>query len=91
MAATAQQRRKKRKEIRLLQNHSAWLQKALFALQKADAVRDQLADHNRQDEADPFVLEHDGDRYDVEAFEAALEGRIQELLTTTREERLAMR
>lgn len=89
--STTAERRRKRKEIRLIQSHSSWLQKALFALQKADAVRDKISDARGEDEAGPFVLEHNGSDFSVEEFEEALEGRIQELLTTTRERRRAMR
>lgn len=89
--STTAERRRKRKEIRLIQSHSSWLQKALFALQKADAVREKLADARGEDEAEAFVLEHNGSGISVDDFEEALEGRIQELLTTTRERRRAMR
>lgn len=89
--SSTKERRRKRKEIRLIQSHSSWLQKALFALQKADDARDKLSDARGDDEAEPFVLSHDGSDISVEAFEEALEGRIQELLTDTRERRRAMR
>lgn len=89
--STQAQRRQQRKEIRLIQNHSSWLQKALFALQKAETAREKLSDAQGEDEPGPFIIEYDGDEYDVDAFEEALESRVQELLTVTRERRRAMR
>lgn len=85
------QRRQQRKEIRLIQNHSSWLQKALFALQKAETAREKLSDAKDEGDPGPLIIEHDGEEYDVEAFEEALESRVQELLTVTRERRRAMR
>lgn len=88
--STTATRRAKRREIRLIQNHSTWLQKALFALQKAEDARDKLAD-TRGDDPGPFVLNYEGKEISVDLFEEALEDRIQELLTMTRERRQAMR
>lgn len=89
--STQAQRRQQRKEIRLIQNHSSWLQKALFALQKAETAREKLADAKDEGDPGPFVIEYEGEEYDVDAFEEALENRVQELLTVTRERRRAMR
>jgi hypothetical protein len=89
--STQAQRRRQRKEIRLIQNHSSWLQKALFALQKAETAREKLADARGEDDPGGFIIEYNGDRFDVDAFEEALESRVQELLTVTRERRRAMR
>lgn len=88
--STQAQRRQQRKEIRLIQNHSSWLQKALFALQKAETAREKLADAKDED-LEPFVIEYEGTDYDVEAFEEALESRVKNLLEVTRERRRAMR
>ncbi len=88
--STQAQRRQQRKEIRLIQNHSSWLQKALFALQKAETAREKLADAKDED-LERFVIEYDGEEYDVEAFEEALESRVKNLLEVTRERRRAMR
>ena len=85
------QRRQQRKEIRLIQNHSSWLQKALFALQKAETAREKLADAQGEEELDPFVIEYDGEEYDMDAVQEALESRVSDLLAVTRERRRAMR
>ncbi len=79
-------RRRKRREIRLIQNESSWLQKALFALGKAEDARDKLADM-RGEEPEPFELELDGDKLSVERFEEALEKRTQTLLSLIRARR----
>ncbi len=77
-------------DIRLIQDQSTWLQKALFALQKADVAHGKLADSRGEDRG-PYVLKTDDTEISMEAIEGALEERIQELLTTTREARKAVR
>lgn len=85
------ERRRKRKEMRLVQNEAAWLQKALFALGKAEDAHEKLADF--RDEGDPgeysFVL--DGDDVSVEAIEEAVEGRLEGLKAKLRERRQSLR
>ncbi len=85
-----QDRRQQRREIRLIQSHSSWLQKALFALHQAEAAHEKLQEANG-DEAEPLVLEHEDGAISLEAFEEALESRIKDLLTETRERRRAIR
>ena len=89
-AFLATDRRQRRAEIKLLSNESAWLQKALFALQKAEDAREQLADSRGEDTPD-FVLDLDGDQLAVEHFQEAMENRIKILLDEVREQRKILR
>lgn len=84
-------RRRKRREIKLLTNESVWLQKALFALQKVEAVREKMAELNGDDEAEPLVLELGRKKLKVEEFEEALENRVEKLLEEVRERRKVIR
>lgn len=81
-----QQRRLKRKEIGYLQNESVWLQKALFALRKAEAAREKLTDF-RDAESAPYTIPVDGKEVVVEALEDSLEERVEELIKTVRQMR----
>lgn len=84
-------RRRKRREIKLLTNESVWLQKALFALQKVEAVREKMAELNGEDEAEALVLELGRKKLKVEEFEEALENRVEKLLEEVRERRKVIR
>lgn len=84
-------RRRKRREIKLLTNESVWLQKALFALQKVETVRDKMAELNGEDEAEPLVLEHGKKKLKVEEFQEGLEARVEMLLEQVRERRKVIR
>lgn len=83
-------RRKRRREIQLLSNESAWLQKALFALQKAEMAREKLAE-TRDEEPPPFELDLDHDTLSVEEFQEALENRVRHLLDDVRDRRRRLR
>ena len=82
----ADERRKNRLEIRQLSSESTWLQKALFALQKADEAREKLAEMRGSDDSD-FELTLGRKKLLVDDFEEAIENRIRELLDTIRERR----
>lgn len=82
--------RRQRREIRLQNSESVWLQKALFALRKAEDARDKLAEV-REDEPAPYVLEVADQEVEVEALEDALEERVQTLVKTVRERRRQLR
>lgn len=82
----ADERRQKRKEIRFIQSESVWLQKALFALHKAEAAHEKVADA-RDEETGDYTLKYPGGSYNIEAFESALEQRIEKLMGTVREMR----
>ena len=83
-------KKKKRREIKLLSNESVWLQKALFALQKAETAREKLADHRGEEDV-PFEVPRDGSTLELEDVLEAMENRIRHLLDTTQEARRAMR
>jgi hypothetical protein len=80
------ERRQKRTEIRHLQGESVWLQKALFALRKAETARERLAD-TRDEDPSGYTLSVAGDDVPLEAIEDALEQRAQELIGTVRKMR----
>lgn len=82
--------RQQRKEIRLIQSESVWLQKALFDLRKAEDARDKLADL-RDEETEPYELTVAGEPMDVEALEDALEERIENLMKDVKERRRGLR
>jgi hypothetical protein len=85
----SKEKRRKRRRLRALQNESAWLQKALFALWKAEAANEKAADAVDQD-ADEYALTVDGADMPLEVFEDALQKRADVLLATTREMRQAL-
>jgi hypothetical protein len=77
-------RQQKRREMRHLKNESVWLQKALFALRKAEDAREQLSDI-RNEKHESYVISV-GDRDLVfEELEDALDTRIESLIKTVRE------
>lgn len=80
------ERRRKRTEIRQMQSESVWLQKALFALRKADTARERLADL-RDEEISPYVLTVGDVDLSLEALEDALEQRASELTQAVRKMR----
>ena len=80
------ERRRKRTEIRHLQSESVWLQKALFALRKAETARERLAD-TRDEDASAYLLSVGEAEIPMEALEDALEQRAQELTQTVRQMR----
>lgn len=83
------ERRKQRRETRLMQSESSWLQKALFALRKVEDTRDRIADlHDRDPES--YTLEVDGRKLPLEEVEDAIEARADALLEKVRERRNRM-
>lgn len=84
-------RRKKRREIKVLSNESTWLQKTLFALQKAESAREKWAELQEEDEDVDFVLPYEGGELEVEVVREAIETRIAELLSEVKERRRAIR
>ena len=83
------ERRRQRNEIRHLQSESVWLQKALFALRKAETARERLADVRNED-VSPYMLPVGDTDLSVEALEDALEHRAKELIQTVRQMRRAI-
>ena len=84
-------RRKKRREIKVLSNESTWLQKTLFALQKAESAREKWSELQEEDEEPDFVLPYDGGELEVELVREAIETRITELMGEVKERRRAIR
>lgn len=84
------EKRRQRREIQLQNSESVWLQKALFALRKAEDVHEKLADVRDRD-PEPYTLEVDGTELELEAVEDALEQRAKGLTEKVRERRRAMR
>lgn len=82
-------RRKERRQTRLMQSESAWLQKALFALRKVEDTRDRMADL-RDEEPEPYTLPIDGREVPLEEVEDALEARAGAILERVRERRNRM-
>ena len=80
------ERRQKRKEITHLQSESVWLQKALFALRKAEDARQKLADA-RDESGEPYVLRVGDREVSVEELEEGLDQRAERLIKTVREMR----
>jgi hypothetical protein len=84
-------RRRKRREIKLLSNESVWLQKALFALQKVEGIREKIAELHGDEDPEPLVFEADGQELRVEDFQEAMENRVKYLLEEVRERRKVVR
>lgn len=82
-------KRQQRRETRLMQSESSWLQKALFALRKVEETRDRIADLNDRDPA-PYTMEVEGRTVPLERIEDALDKRAQGLLNEIRERRNRM-
>ena len=82
----ADERRRLRRELRLQQQESVWLQKAVFALRKAEATREKLLDEREESEPD-YRLTVAGRELTLEALEESLEERIEGMLKKTREMR----
>jgi hypothetical protein len=83
-------RRRQRREIRFIQNESAWLQKALFALNKADVARDKQEETMGRDPT-PYTLTVGDERVDLEAIVDALEARARSLLSEVKARRQVLR
>ncbi len=83
-------RRRYRRETQLLSGESAWLQKALFALQKAEGTREKLAE-SRGEEDPPFDLSTEAGTLSLEDIQEGLENRIRELLDEVRGRRRSLR
>lgn len=85
--ATSDERRKKRREIRALQREATWLQKILFALNKAEEAHDKVSEIRGEDSQQPPPLEVDGRELSLDSLQDALQDRVEELLDTVREMR----
>lgn len=79
-------RRRQRREIDHLKNESVWLQKALFALRKAEDAREQLADL-REEKIEGYMIPVGEGEVPFEEVEEGLDQRIDTLTKTVREMR----
>jgi len=84
MATTAEKRRANRAR-RLIRGESRWLQKAIFALSKAEEARGKLADLY-DGEPEEFFVEVNGKRQDVAELGTALREAVEDRLQAQREE-----
>lgn len=84
MATTAEKRRENRAR-RIIRSESRWLQKAIFALGKAEEARTKLADLY-EDEAEEFTVKVNGKKKDVGEIGALLREAVEERLQKQREE-----
>ena len=82
----SKEKRRKRREMRLIQQEATWLQKAVFAFGKAEDVREKIADLN-DTEPDPLTVEIEGREVDLDDVSEALEERVQSTLDMLRERR----
>jgi hypothetical protein len=85
-----EERRRQRQEIRLIQRESTWLQKALFALGKAEESHEKLVEARGVEEA-TYALALDDGELPMEVLEDALESRIKELMESVRKRRKTLR
>jgi hypothetical protein len=86
----ADPKRQKRREIDLMQRKAVWLQKALFALRKAETADEKLAD-TREEKAKPYALQLKEKSLPLSDLEDALEERIETLLKSVKEMRQSLR
>ncbi len=88
MATSAEQRRAVQ-ERKILRDESRWLQKALFALDKASIEHEKLSELGEQ-EHEPLLVDIDGETYDIdsvtEAVRDAVLERSESLRTSVRKE-----
>lgn len=80
------ERRRRRREIQHLKNESVWLQKALFALRKAEDAREQLADL-RDEKVDGYMIPVGTGEVPFEEVEEGLDQKIDTLTKKVREMR----
>ena len=75
--ATRAEKRRAVQERRFLRNESRWLQKALFALDKASEAHEKLSELDGR-EHEPLLVEIDGDTYDIDSVTEAMKEAVLE-------------
>lgn len=80
------EKRKKRREMRLIQQEATWLQKAVFAFGKVEDLREKIADLN-ETEPDPLTVQIEGSDVSLDDVSTALEEKVQATLEMLRERR----
>jgi hypothetical protein len=78
---TVTDRQHERKIERHLENESRWLQKTLFALDKAREARIKLAE-TRGDQLNPLIVLDDGTQISLDTLESIIRARIDALMET---------
>lgn len=80
------EKRRKRREMRLIQQEATWLQKAVFAFGKVEDLREKIADLN-ETEPDPLTMTIEGSEVSLDDVSKALEEKVQATLEMLRERR----
>ncbi len=80
-------KRKLRREIDFLQRESVWLQKALFALRKADVAQQKVAETRGDAPPENYLLEDGKRKFVLADLEDVLQARVEGLMKTIREAR----
>lgn len=82
----AKDKRQLRKERRLVQSESRWMQKALFALGKAETAREKLA-KARKEELEPETVKVGGNSLTLDNLRDAIQDRVETLAEVLQERR----
>ena len=82
----ARDKRQLRKEHRLVQSESRWMQKALFALGKAETAREKLA-KARDEELEAQTVNVGGKSLTLDALRDAIQDRVDTLAEVLQERR----
>lgn len=83
--ATTKEKRRANRARRIIRSESRWLQKAIFALSKAEEARTKLADLY-DDDPEAFTVKVNGRAKDVGEIGKALREAVEERLQAQREE-----
>ncbi len=83
--ATTKEKRRANRARRIIRSESRWLQKAIFALSKAEEARTKLADLY-DDDPEEFTVEVSGKDQDVGELGTLLREAVEERLQKQREE-----
>ncbi len=84
--AQSKEKRRQRREMRLMQQEATWLQKAVFAFGKVDEIREKIADmHEREPE--PFIIKIGRKKIDLDDVAEAIEEEVKSTLEMLRERR----
>jgi hypothetical protein len=87
MAKSDKERRRKRREIRALQREATWLQKMLFALNKADEARDRRTELAGEEPPESTSIEVAGQAVSFDDLQDAIQLRVDTLMASVREMR----
>ena len=82
----SKEKRKQRREMRLIQQEATWLQKAVFAFGKVEDLREKIADLN-ETEPEPLTVDIEGSEVSLDDVSTALEEKVQATLEMLRERR----